>query len=263
MLKSRLIPVLFLRNGWMVRSESFSTHQFIGNPMLHVERMVQWDVDELIILNISNEGETQFSHGRMDYNGSCIEDMSSFIANAATACRIPLAFGGRLRSEKDIENVILSGSDKVVLNTMLFDNKPLVSSSIETFGSQAIIASVDYRYIEGVPLVFRDSGTKNTGIDVVEWCLKCQGLGVGEIFLNSIDKDGIADGYDIETIIKVEEKLNIPLIACGGAGNKRDFLKCFEQTKISGVAAGNIFHFTENAYPLAKNYLKQKNINIR
>ena len=121
MLKRRLIPALFLKEGWMVRSENFSTHQFIGNPSVHVQRMVEWDVDELLVVNINRTKTDNFMHNRMDYPQTQVTDLFSFINSVASECRIPLTFGGQLRTAEEIRHVILNGADKVLVNTMLFD----------------------------------------------------------------------------------------------------------------------------------------------
>ena len=199
MLKRRLIPVLFLKSGWMVRSESFTTHQFIGNPLVHVERMVEWDVDELIVINISKLDELSFSHNRVDYPTNGIVDLLTFVETIAEECRIPLAYGGGLRSFNQVRDIISKGADKVVLNTMLFDDRETVKKCISTFGSQAIVASVDYRGIGSRNLVYRNHGSTETGYLLEDWLCELENLGVGEIFLNTVDRDGQASGYDIAT----------------------------------------------------------------
>lgn len=262
MYKRRLIPVLFLQNGWMVRSEDFSIHQIIGDPLIHVERLVEWDVDELIILDITSAASS-FDHARDDYKHKPVDDLLKFINRIATECSIPLSFGGRIRTLDDIERRILNGADKICLNQALFDTPGLVGEAAHHFGSQAIVASVDYKVIEGIPIVHSHAGKRNTGISAMDWAAKAESEGAGEILLNAIDRDGKACGYDIDNIQDVVERVSVPVIACGGAGNQRHFQECYEKTNISAVAAGNIFHFTENAYPRAKTFLKSKRTDIR
>jgi cyclase len=262
MYKRRLIPVLFLKDGWMVRSQTFSFHQFIGDPVHHVRRMVQWDVDELIVLDIGVR-ETPFEHNRTDYRHRPVTTVNEFISLIASECNIPLTFGGRIKTLEDISTRIRNGADKVALNTALHENPGIVTQAAKQFGSQAITASVDYRIIDENSRVFVDHGTADTGIDVVTWAKRSQDLGAGEILLNAIDRDGRACGYDIDTINAVADGVDIPLIACGGAGIQNHFGTCFQKTRANAVAAGNIFHFTENAYPNAKRYLKSKIEDIR
>ena len=263
MLKRRLIPVLYLQHGWMVRSELFKLHQVIGNPIVHVERMVQWDVDELIVLDISTGDETQFQHNRDDYRNPGARDLLGFINKVAGECRIPLTFGGRIRSFADARARIVNGADKVTINTAAFEQPQLVTEIAHAFGSQAVVAGIDYRLIDGKPRVFVDHGTRDTGLAVASWARRLQEAGAGEILLNAIDRDGTAQGYDCETIASTVDAVTIPVIACGGAGHQRHFLECFERTQASAVAAGNIFHFTENAYPRAKTFLRSKREDIR
>ncbi len=262
MYKRRLIPVLFLKDGWMVRSERFELHQFIGDPVTHVERMVQWDVDELIVLDIGAEQST-VQHDRSDYKNRPVRNLLEFITKIAVDCCIPLTFGGRIAHVDDVAIRIANGADKVAMNTALAESPQIVTAAAERFGSQAIVASIDYRMTDNAPEVFVDRGRRATGRSVVDWARQAERLGAGEILLNAVDRDGAARGYDLETMDRVADAVHIPVIACGGAGHQRHFRECFEKTRVSAVAAGNIFHFTENAYPRAKTFLKQTLSDIR
>lgn len=246
----------------MVRSELFSIHQVIGHPVSHVERLVQWDVDELIILDIS-PGEPSYDTRRQDHKLKGVGTLLEFIAMVGVHCAIPLTFGGRIKSFDDIRVRIQNGADKVTLNTVVAEKPELVTEAAHAFGSQAIVVSVDYRMIDSRPVVFTEHGQHNTGLDVIAWARRAQDLCAGEILLNSIDRDGTARGYDLETIDAVARAVEIPVIACGGAGHQSHFLRCFQETGASAVAAGNIFHFTENAYPRAKKYLRSNLVDVR
>lgn len=262
MLKRRLIPILYMQSAWMVRSELFKIHQAIGNPFTHVERMVQWDVDELVVIDIGT-GEETFDFARDDYRHKGVKNLLEFIHKTATECRIPLTFGGRIRTFGDIQQRIQNGADKIAVNSALADSPGLVSEAARSFGRQAIIASVDYRMTESGAVAFTHHGSQDTKMSVTDWVRRAADLGAGEILLNAIDRDGTGQGYDLETIRDVVAAVDIPVIACGGAGHQSHFLKCFAETEVSGVAAGNIFHFTENAYPRAKVYLRTKRDDIR
>lgn len=246
----------------MVRSELFKIHQVIGNPFVHVERMVQWDVDELLVIDISTENE-KFDFARDDYRHTGANDILSFIRKASTECRIPLTFGGRIRNLEDIRLRIQNGADKITLNTALAETPDLVGVAARTFGRQAIIAGIDFKITDDGPMAYTHHGTQSTGMSAVDWARRAVDLGAGEIFLNDISRDGKAQGYDLETIASVVDGVDVPVIACGGAGHQSHFLKCFSETDASGVAAGNIFHFTENAYPRAKDFLRKKRDDIR
>jgi len=262
MFKRRLIPVLFLKEGWMVRSEEFHEHQFIGDPVSHVRRMVDWDVDELIVLDIGDEQST-FEHHRSDFRHKPVGNVLEFIQVVAAECRIPLTFGGRIRTFEDVKVRIQNGADKVAMNTLLYTHPESVSEAALAFGRQAIVASIDYRMVDGRPMVFCGRGKLDTGKTVEDWSRHAENCGAGEILLNSIDRDGTAMGYDLETIDEVARAVGIPVIACGGAGMQGHFLKCYDKTTASAVAAGNIFHFKENAYPNAKRFLKMHLADIR
>jgi len=246
----------------MVRSELFSIHQVIGHPVSHVERLVQWDVDELIIQDISEEAAS-YDTRRHDHKLKGADTLLEFITMVGVHCAIPLTFGGRIRSFDDILVRIQNGADKVTLNTVVAEKPDLVTEAAHAFGSQAIVASVDYRMVNGQPIVFTEHGRHDTGVDAITWARHVQDLCAGEIFLNAIDRDGTARGYDLETIDAVARAVEIPVIACGGAGHQSHFLQCFQETAASAVAAGNIFHFTENAYPRAKKYLRSKLSDVR
>ena len=262
MYKRRLIPVLFLKDGWMVRSENFSIHQFIGDPIHHVRRMINWDVDELIIINIGKDDNIQ--HHRSDYINKPAENLLDLLKIMAMECNIPLTFGGNINTLDDIIIRIRNGADKVTVNRILIENPNIVSEAVNILGSQAIIGSVDYRIIGNNSYVFSQNGNNNTGIRLDDFIKKSIDLGIGEIFLNCIDRDGHANGYDMQTIERVTSIIDIPLICCGGAGMNSHFLKCIQKTSNNvAVAAGNFFHFKENAYPNLKQYLRNFDISIR
>lgn len=246
----------------MVRSETFSLHQYIGAPVPHVERMVQWDVDELIVLDIGTE-ESRFEHHRTDYRARPVTTVLEFVECIGVECSIPLTFGGRIRSLRDIELRIVNGADKVAVNTMLSDDPKRVTEAAHAFGSQAIVASIDYRMQDARPMVYVRRGGEAVHMDAVEWARRAADLGAGEILLNSIDRDGMANDFDIATVASVADAVTVPVIACGGAGRNQHFLDLLQGTAAQAVAAGNIFHFKENAYPAAKAFLKTHFEDIR
>jgi cyclase len=255
MLKRRLIPVLYLKGGYIVRSELFKIHQIMGYPVPHVSRLNEWDVDELIVLDI---GTGDYEINRSDHKEKGAASLLELIHMIAVTCAIPLTFGGRIRTVDDIRERIQNGADKVVVNSGFADRPELVTEAAESFGSQAIVVNADYRMVDGEARVFTHHAQKDTGTGVVDWAKRAVDLGAGEIFINAVDRDGTATGYDLDTINKVVAAVEAPVIACGGAGHQSHFGKCFAESGASGVAAGNIFHFTENAYPRAKTYLRER-----
>ena len=263
MLKIRLIPVLFLKDGYLVRSESFKIHQNLGNPVAQVQRYNLWNVDELIYIDIS-ESDT-YSKKRLDMTESDIPtNITDLITIVSKNCFMPLTFGGRIRSLEDISLRMSLGADKVSINTQAYADPDFIDLSSKKFGSQAIVVSIDYKLNDkGENKVFVNRGTEETEYSPEEWAIESERRGAGEILLNSIDKDGLATGYDTEVIKSVVSSTNIPIIACGGVGEYSDFVKGTEEGNANAVAAGNIFHFRELSYPLAKKFLKGKGLNFR
>jgi cyclase len=261
MVKTRLIPVLYIKNGLIVRSEDFSYHQLIGNIVNEAQRYNQWNVDELIYIDISRHDE--YDSRRDDHKIKSYSTIDEIIIKISETCFMPLTFGGGIRTLSQIDFLIKNGADKITLNTGAIENTQLIKDAAIKYGSQAIVLSVDYKIINQIPTIFSTFGGQNTGINLFDWIKEAEKAGVGELFLNSIDRDGKANGYDIETIGKVVEQTKLPVIACGGAGDEYDFLQLAQETKVSGIAAGNWFHYVEQSYPRAKKLLKKNGINVR
>jgi cyclase len=261
MVKTRLIPVLYIMNGLIVRSEDFSVHQNIGNIVNQAQRYNEWDVDELIYIDISRESGHDLR--RDDHKIQPYTDIRDVISRIGSVCFMPLTVGGGIRAIEDAEMRIRLGADKVTLNTAALETPELITRIADSYGSQCVVASIDYKMADGKPLVHSRFGRNNTGIDVCDWAKECVSRGAGEIFLNSIDRDGKACGYDLETIADVVRAVRVPVIACGGAAEFHDFSLVIRETGASAVAAGNIFHFTERSYPRAKQLMKREGLNVR
>ena len=263
MLKTRLIPVLLLKDGNLIRSENFSIHKYIGDPVHEVIRLSEWCVDELVYINIPSA--RGFSLGRNDSKITSTQSELELIRLIGKHCFMPLAFGGGIRSLDDIRLILENGADKVVLNTILHKNPNDVKEAIRLYGSQAVVACIDarrgddghgyYPYIE--------SGTQELNYTVEEWASKLEDLGVGEILIQSIDRDGSGLGYDHQLINSVVRSVDIPVIALGGAGEYDDFVKVVVETGVSAVAAANIFHFREMSERFIKRAMARANIAIR
>ncbi len=271
--RPRLIPCLLLKHGLIVRSQLFKIHQVIGNPMSTIERFSNWNVDELILLDISAE---DFHDLRRDdlqvrYAGSTAMDVLQEIARVSF---MPLAFGGRIRTLEDIRVRLAAGADKCVINTKAIEDPRFITEAARRFGSQCIVVSIDVKrrgslvhgsgFTEGACYepstmnaelsweVYSHGGQKATGMDPAAWAKRAEESGAGEIFLNSIDRDGTAQGYDIELIRRVTKATTIPVIACGGVGKYAHFPAGILEGGASAVSAANIFHFFELSYPFAK-----------
>ncbi len=263
MTRPRLIPCLLLKHGLIVRSQLFKIHQVIGNPMSTVERFSHWNVDELIILDISTEDfhDLRREDIQQRYAGSSVLNV---LEEVAKVCFMPLAFGGNIKTLEDIQGRLKAGADKVVINTQAYENPDFIKDAAKRYGSQCIVVSIDaFRHSDGRLEVFVAGGTKATGLDPVTWARKVEALGAGEIFLNSINRDGSGLGYDTDLIEAVVQAVQIPVIACGGVGRYEDFPEGIEAGGASAVSAANIFHFFELSYPEAKKACLDRGIPMR
>ena len=263
MVRPRLIPLLLLKNGLLVRSQGFETHQFIGNPMSTIERFSHWNADEIVILDIggSKNHDLRRDDLQQQYSGQSILDVLSEIAKV---CFMPMAVGGQIRSLQDIEDRLRHGADKCVINTQALLDQELVSAAADTFGSQSVVVSIDAkRHADGRYEVFSHNGKVATGISPGEWAARCEEAGCGELFLNSIDRDGGGVGFDIELIRQVTRSVKIPVVACGGAGHYKDFSSAILDGEASAAAAANLFHFFELSYPLAKKATIEAGVPLR
>ena len=252
MTRPRLIPVLLLKQGVIVRSQLFSVHQVIGNPMSTVERFSNWNVDELVLLDISGEDihDLRRDDIQQRYQGTSALDV---LREVAKVCFMPLAFGGRVRTLEDISERLAAGADKVIVNTAALDDPDFVAAASRRFGAQCIVVSIDAKQLpDGSYEVYAADGKRPTGRDPAAWAHEVERLGAGEIFLNSIDRDGSGRGYDIALVRRVTEATTLPVIACGGVGAYAHFAPGISEGGASAVAAANIFHFFELSYPLAK-----------
>lgn len=261
MLKTRIIPVLYIKNGLIVRSEDFYYHQNIGNILNEAQRYNEWDIDELIYIDISKSDEYDLRRDDLKVKNS--SNIEQIIKDISKVCYMPLTFGGKILSLEDVDIRIRNGADKITINTAALDTPQLIKDISKKYGSQCVVVSIDYKIINNLPIVFKSFGTINTNILLFDWIKQVEDLGAGEIFLNSINRDGKANGYDIENIDKAVSVTKLPVIACGGAADEFDILELAKNVKVSGIAAGNMFHFTENIYRRTKRLLLKNNIDVR
>ena len=259
--KIRLIPVIFIKNGFIVRSEKFNQHKKIGNVVNQIRRYNEWDIDELMLIDISRE--KYYDSMRTDHKIERINSIDQILDSVSNECFMPLSFGGGIRDLQTIKMFIKNGADKVIINTLFFENPQVIKDAVEIFGSQALVLSIDYKIKSGDLVFYSNNGVKKEEESFRSIIKRIEEIGVGELLLNSIEKDGTGEGYDIKIIKKFVDSLTIPVTACGGAISYFDFQQAASIKNISGIAAGNLFHFTENAYPIAKKKLKEKKLNFR
>tara|TARA_Y100001934_G_C12363505_1_gene782093 strand:- start:736 stop:1569 length:834 start_codon:yes stop_codon:yes gene_type:complete len=271
-LKIRLIPILLIKDGVIVRSRGFEYYQVTGNPFEQVKRFNSWNVDELIYLDISRKGMINIensdanigftSSGKKVFNKK-IRRIENFVEYLSEKCFMPLAFGGGLNNLNQIRDILKSGADKVVLNTIAYKNPNIITECAKLFGSQSIIVSIDYKKVRGDNIVFIEGGSKNTRKNPLEWAEEVQYLGAGEILINSIDRDGSGNGYDLEFYKELVENIKIPVIVCGGVSRIEHFSTGYKNIKPHALAAANIFHFIEHSDKVIKKHLHDHGINVR
>lgn len=260
MLKTRLIPVLLLKNGLLVRSEEFSLHQAVGNPIQQVDRFNAWAVDELVYLDISRDAT--YDMRRDDHKVQGAGTLLELIEMVSRSCFMPLTFGGGIRTVEEAGARITHGADKVAINTGAVEEPELITEIARRYGSQAVVVSVDVRREDDGWQVYTGWGKQATGLDVRAWAREAEARGAGELLLGSIDRDGMGGGYDLDLIRAVSEVTTIPVIALGGVG-RFEHLVAGAQAGASAVAAANVFHFTEHATQRAKRVLADGGVDVR
>jgi cyclase len=250
MLKKRVIPVLLLRDGRMVKGVQFANYRDTGNPKTAVRIYSAQDADELVFLDI--QASLQSRKALLDV-----------VREAASECFMPLAAGGGIESVDDVRELLLAGADKVVVTTAGVTNPGLITEIAERFGNQCVVAGIDYRCnVQGARVWIR-CGSEATDIDPVMHARHLVSLGAGEILLNSIDRDGIMQGYDLEMAEKIASAVSVPVIVCGGAGNFMHLADLLKETPASAAACASIFHFGDNNPIRARSYLRNLNVPMR
>ena len=271
MLKKRIIPVLLYKSGILVRSNQFDYYQSTGDPYTQIQRYVKWKADELIYIDISqdyliNLNDTMQVIGSITginiRNNEKHADFIGVIKNIAKQCFIPLTIGGNIRTIEDVRLRIKNGADKVAINSEIILRPSFITEIVNEFGSQALVASIDSKFKNGRWTVYSNKGSFDTNMDPVIWAKEVERLGVGEILLNSIDRDGMGMGYDLQYIYNVSHAVKIPVIALGGVGDY-SHLKQGLDAGASALAAANLFHFREQSIIEAKKYLLNEGISVR
>jgi cyclase len=256
MLKKRLIPVLLLKEGMLVRSERFTEHQVIGTPLHEVKRFNEWNVDELIYLDITRSGT--YDLRRDDHGVPALADPLAILDAVSETCFMPLTFGGRVTSVEHMRAILGRGADKIAVNSQAVRTPELITEGAHAFGSQAIVVSIDVREDH----VWIDGGRTASELRPEAWAKEAEARGAGEILLQAIDRDGTAVGYDTELIARVANAVRIPVIACSGVGKYEDYAKGIA-AGASAVAAANIWHFKEMADRGGKRALQKAGVDVR
>lgn len=247
MLRNRLIIILTLNDGVL-----FRTRNFVPDYRYTLNFVDTWLIDELVVLDITRPEE---GDRRNFYEA--VEDLAS-------KCFVPLAVGGGIRHIDEVKRLMNAGADKVVVNSGAYRNPQLMTEIAESYGSQCVVVSIDAKLnAAGNYRVNIDFGKTETEKDPAQWAMECEQRGAGEICLTSIDKDGSLEGYDNQLNRLVSDRINIPLLVCGGAGNWTHFVDGFQQGGADAVCTTNIYHFTDSSIKSAKNFLSQREVPVR
>lgn len=250
MLKHRLIAVVIVRDGQVVQSVNFKHTNVIHYDAIHaIESFNRWCVDEIALINVSKSAESK-------------SQFLDVVTHVSKKCFVPLTVGGWIDDFNYGKELLSKGADKLLLNSAFYLNQELIRELVQTFGSQAVVASVDVVNENGTSLVAIDRATRTLPFTVKAWAKHCCELGAGEIFFNSVAFDGARKGYDLVNLKGVCDEVKIPVIAFGGAFRWKHFVEGF-QAGADAVAAANIFHYTEHSTKHAKRHIFKEGINIR
>jgi cyclase len=247
MKRIRVIPTLLIQNGGLVKSIKFKDHSYVGDPINAVKIFNEKEVDEIFILDISATSEQRPPN-------------LSFIKEITSEAFVPLGYGGGITTLDEIKRIIGAGVEKIVLNTIAYENINLVSEGARYVGSQSMVVSMDVkRNLWGKYSVFVRNGTKNTNLDPVAYARKIEKAGAGEILLNSIERDGTFEGYDIKLVEQISSSVSVPVVAIGGASSLSDFLEA-AQAGASAVSAGSMFVFQKPLRAVLISYPTQQEL---
>lgn len=260
----RIIPCLDVNKGRVVKGVNFKELKDAGDPVELAKEYSDRGADELVFLDITAAEEHR-------------ETMKNIVKNVASVINIPFTVGGGIKRLEDARNILLSGADRVSINTAAVVNPKLIKDLMSIFGKQCVVVALDVKrnYTSKGKNNFTKNGKKywfeiktfggkkSTDIDALEWAKKVEELGAGEILLTSIDADGTENGYDIELINEICQRINIPVIASGGCGSKEDILKVFKDTQVDAALAASLFHFKKAEIKEVKKYLTKNGILVR
>lgn len=251
MITKRIIPCLDVKNGRVVKGVNFQGLSDVSSPVELGRYYSESGADELVFYDItaSVEGRALFT---------------DILKEVASTIFIPLTVGGGINTLDDFDRVLKCGADKVSVNSGAIKNPDLIREAAEKYGNQCVVLSVDIKRVNGEFRVFAKGGREDTGIEAISWIKQGVENGAGEVVVNSIDTDGVKKGFDIEMLKAVENAVNVPVIASGGAGSVSDFINLFKEIpEIDAGLAASVFHFGEIKIPDLKRELAKENITVR
>ncbi|MDL2252892.1 imidazole glycerol phosphate synthase subunit HisF [Ruminococcaceae bacterium OttesenSCG-928-I18] len=250
MVAKRIIPCLDIRDGRVVKGVNFEGLRDVEDPVALASFYNEQGADELVFYDItaSAEGRGLFT---------------DVLTRVASQVFIPLTVGGAIRGLEDFDRVLKCGADKVSVNSGAVARPEVIEEGAKRYGSQCVVLSMDVKRVRGAFHVFAKGGREDTGLDAIEWAQKGEALGAGELVVNSMDTDGVKNGFDLELLSAVAEAVSLPIIASGGAGKREDFEALFRLPGMDAGLAASIFHYKEVGIPALKRFLAEKGIPMR
>ena len=251
MITKRIIPCLDVKNGRVVKGVNFQGLTDVSSPVALGKYYSDNGADELVFYDITASAE-----GRKLF--------TDILTEVASSIFIPLTVGGGINTLDDFDRVLKCGADKVSVNSGAIRDPRLVTEAAKKYGDQCVVLSVDVKRVDGVFRVFAKGGRENTGMEAISWIKRCVDNGAGEVVVNSIDTDGVKQGFDLAMLEAVCNAVSVPVIASGGAGKALDFVELFQTLpQVNAGLAASIFHFGEVAIPDLKRILRENHINVR
>ena len=250
MLKSRIIPCLDVNNGRVVKGTNFVNLKDAGDPVEVAKIYDEQGADEICFLDITASHENR-------------DTIFDIVRKTAEVCFMPLTVGGGVSKIEHIRTLLLSGADKVAVNSAAVKDNDFVRYASDKYGSQCIVVAIDAKKNDDKWEVFTHGGRNNSGLDALEYAKKMEDSGAGELLVTSMDRDGTQIGYDVDLMSKIASKVNIPLIASGGVGNLDHLVNGIKLGNASAVLAASIFHYGKHSIKDAKEYLDSKGIPVR
>ena len=251
MITKRIIPCLDVRNGRVVKGTNFQGLQDVSSPMELGKFYSDSGADELVFYDITASAE-----GRRLF--------TDILTEVARTIFIPLTVGGGINTVEDFDRVLKCGADKVSVNSGAIRDPGLVAAAAKRYGDQCVVLSADIKRVDGQFRVFAKGGREDTGMEAIAWIRRCVANGAGEVVVNSIDTDGVKQGFDLELLEAVTQAVEVPVIASGGAGCEEDFVTLFKTLpKVDAGLAASIFHFGQVQIPALKQTLRNNQISVR
>ena len=251
MITKRIIPCLDVKNGRVVKGVNFVDLKDAGDPVAIAKAYDEAGADELVFLDITASSD----------NRATVADMVSRVADQVF---IPFTVGGGIRTVEDFKAILREGADKISVNSAAINEPELISRAADKFGSQCVVLAIDARRREdGGWNIYKNGGRIDTGLDAVEWAIRAEKLGAGEILLTSMDADGTKAGYDLTLTRTIADAVHIPVIASGGAGTKEHFYEALTEGHADAALAASLFHYKELTIREVKDYLAERNVPVR